>query len=747
MEDWIELYPPTRLRRTRRARIIILLLFCAVALGGLLFCVHFCLRAEPGAERPLLRRLLWTAVPCGWVCIALYRALLAPLRRFAEHAEHMLTGERETLRGTVTVTDELVYIRRSIAVRTLLLDDGAEQRRLSVCAPYARQLGNTPRGMSLAVVHGYVAAFSPAPPDGPAPRRAFRAILRGFRRFFAGFHNYVLWLLLAGFLCAFAAMRVTDVPPAERVTVMIDAPAADEAALTAALDGARPEGIRLLQVRSFSYAFMETRSLHGADIFIVPASKAAQYLPDFQPLPPGLEGTRYTADGTDWGVRVFDAAAQRGCADAMIRYDPAEDYYLFFGKETLHAGAQDDAAVRIARAFLALGDSPAPAEAPLSVEPVAGLPADFILGMDVSSVLSEEASGVRYYDSDGTERDLFAILAEAGVTHIRVRVWNDPFDAAGNGYGGGNCDVGCAAEIGRRAAAAGLALIVDFHCSDFWADPGKQTPPKAWAGLSLSEKADALSAFVCESLQAIADAGASVSMVQIGNETNGFFCGERDWDAIAALMQSGARAVRETCPGARVALHFTNPERAGAYADYARQLSDRGVDYDVFASSYYPFWHGTLDNLRAALGNVTETYGKQTIVMETSYAWTEEDSDFSGNTISAASRVAKPYPFTVQGQADALRDVIAAAADTEGCLGVVYWEGAWISVGGASWASNSARWEKHGSGWASRFAAEYDPADAGKYYGGCAVDNQALFDPSGRPLDSLRVFSLVRGGN
>ena len=223
MEDWIELYPPSRLKRTRRARIIILLLFCAVALGGLLFCVHFCLRAEPGAERPLLRRLLWTAVPCGWVCIALYRALLAPLRRFAEHAEHMLTGERETLRGTVTVTDELVYIRRSIAVRTLLLDDGAEQRRLSVCAPFARQLGNTPRGMSLAVVHGYVAAFSPAPPDGPAPRRAFRAILRGFRRFFAGFHNYVLWLLLAGFLCAFAAMRVTDVPPAERVTVMIDA--------------------------------------------------------------------------------------------------------------------------------------------------------------------------------------------------------------------------------------------------------------------------------------------------------------------------------------------------------------------------------------------------------------------------------------------------------------------------------------------------------------------------------------------
>ena len=354
MEDWIELYPPTRLKRTRRARIIILLLFCAVALGGLLFCVHFCLRAEPGAERPLLWRLLWTAVPCGWACIALYRALLAPLRRFAEHAEHMLTGERETLRGTVTVTDELVYIRRSIAVRTVLLDDGAAQRRLSVYAPYARLLGRTPREMSLCAVHGYVAAFSPAPPGGPAPRRVFRAILRGFRRFLGGLHNYVLWLLLAGFLCAFTAMRVTDVAPAYKVTVMIDAPAVDEAALTAALGRAKPEGIRLVQVRSFSYAFMETRSLHSADVFIVSASDAAQYLPDFQPLPPGLDGTRYTADGTDWGVRVYDAAQQKGSAASMIRYDSAEDYYLFFGKETLHAGAEDDAACAVARALMEL---------------------------------------------------------------------------------------------------------------------------------------------------------------------------------------------------------------------------------------------------------------------------------------------------------------------------------------------------------------------------------------------------------
>lgn len=751
MDTWIELYSPAQQKRTRRARILISLLFWAVALGGLLFCVLTCLRADPAAGRALIVRLLLAAVPCGWVCIALWLELLSPLRRLAAHAAHMREGARETLHGVVTVTDERIRIRRSITVRTVLLRTGETTQRLNVYAPYARLLGGTPREMTLAVVHSYIAAFTPAPPDGPAKRGGNRALLRALRRFFATLHNYVLWALIAVFLCAFACSRATDTTPANKVTVMIDAPAADEAALTAALAAAKPEGLRMVKVHTFSYAFMETRSLQGADIFIVPASKAAQYLPDFQPLPPGLEGTYYTADGEIWGVRVYDAAALRGCADTYIQYTApgadAEDYYLFFGKGSLHAGAQDDAACVIARALMAL-DAPAPeAAAPLRVAPVDGLPPDFILGMDVSSVLAEEASGVRYHDFDGAERDLFEILAGAGVTHIRVRVWNDPYDGAGNGYGGGNCDVSCAAQIGRRAAAAGEQVIVDFHYSDFWADPGKQTPPKAWSGMSAEEKAGALYDFTRESLQTIMDAGADIAMVQIGNETNGFFCGERDWDAIALLMQSGARAVRETCPDARVALHFTNPERAGAYADYGAQLAARGVDYDVFATSYYPFWHGTLQNLTDVLSAVAETYGKRTLVMETSYAYTPADTDFSANTISDGSKVAKPYPYTVQGQADALRDVIAAAARADGCLGVVYWEGAWISVGGAGQASNSARWEKFGSGWASRFAADYDPADAGKYYGGCAVDNQALFGPDGLPLDSLRVFSLVRGEN
>ena len=383
----------------------------------------------------------------------------------------------------------------------------------------------------------------------------------------------------------------------------------------------------------------------------------------------------------------------------------------------------------------------------LFVRRVENLPEDFILGVDASSVLAEEASGVVYRGFDGRPQDVFRTLADCGVTHIRVRVWNHPFDAQGRGYGGGNCTAETAGEIGRRAAAAGMKLIVDFHYSDFWADPGKQMVPLAWKDLDAQAKSEALYAYTKESLEQIRAAGAEIGMVQIGNETNGALCGETTWDKVTLLMSAGSRAVREVCPEALVAVHFANPERSGSYADYADYLDYYGVDYDVFASSYYPFWHGTRENLAQVLGGIHRLYGKQVMVMETSYAFTLADTDFSGNTVSAESGLSGNYPFTVQGQANAVRDVVQTVADTPGGLGVCYWEGTWISVGQRSYEENSAIWERYGSGWASRWAASYDPEDAGRWYGGCAVDNQALFAPDGTPLESLKLFALLRRGN
>jgi len=366
----------------------------------------------------------------------------------------------------------------------------------------------------------------------------------------------------------------------------------------------------------------------------------------------------------------------------------------------------------------------------------------FILGMDASCVPSLEAGGVRYYDKEGQEQDVFEILADAGINYIRVRVWNHPFDEEGHGYGGGNCDIQNALQIGKRATRCGMKLMVDFHYSDFWADPGKQMEPKAWKNMNIQEKTDALYAFTCDSLQMLKDAGVDVGMVQIGNETNGGLAGETSWENMAKLFSAGAKAVRDTLPEALVAVHFTNPEKPGAYEYYGQQLDAYQVDYDVFASSYYPVWHGSLENLQKVLTHIHETYGKQVLVAETAHAYTAEDLDFHGNTVTADTQT--PYPKTQEGQAAWVTDVAQAVSQIPGGMGVFYWEGTWIAAGGNSYEENRKLWETYGSGWASSFAGAYDPEDAGRYYGGCAVENQAFFDSRATALESLGVFAKIR---
>jgi arabinogalactan endo-1,4-beta-galactosidase len=396
-------------------------------------------------------------------------------------------------------------------------------------------------------------------------------------------------------------------------------------------------------------------------------------------------------------------------------------------------------------AVAATGPDDGPVEAGITVAKVDGLAEDFDLGVDVSSVLSLEESGVVFRDASGEPADLFDVLADAGVTDVRVRVWNDPWDSDGNGYGGGNTDVPRAVEIGRRATAAGLGVLVDFHYSDFWADPAKQHAPKAWETLSVDAKVDALGEFTTGALEQFADAGVDVEAVQVGNETNNAVAGVSAWPDRARMFAAGSAAVRDVFPDAQVVLHFTNPETAGRYAGYAAQLDAAGVDYDVFASSYYPYWHGTLGNLTTVLSDVAETYGKDVMVAETSWAHTLDEGDGHPNTIQTAY---PQYPTSVQGQATQVRDVVAAvSAVGDAGVGVYYWEPAWLPVGPPeAWEANQALWQEHGSGWATSYAGEYDPEDAGQWYGGSSWENQAMFGFDGRPLESLNVFSYVRTG-
>lgn len=378
---------------------------------------------------------------------------------------------------------------------------------------------------------------------------------------------------------------------------------------------------------------------------------------------------------------------------------------------------------------------------------IEGLSDDFIFGMDASSLLVEENSGVKYYDFNGNEQDPLKTFADSGINYIRLRVWNDPYDENGNGYGGGNNDLPTAIELGSRATEYGMRVMIDFHYSDFWADPKRQHAPKAWEGMSVDEKASALYDYTKDSLTQLLDAGVDVGMIQIGNEINYGMAGEYNQDNVIELLKSGSKAIREVSEeygrDIDIVVHYTRITSKGDVLDLVESLVDAQLDFDMIGMSYYPFWDGGMDNMSRVLELIQGRYGKKVFLAETSYCYTTEDGDGSGNSLTESDLV-NGYPATPQGQASIIHDICQHVSDVGG-IGVFYWEGAWIPVGPAS-ADNSSIWEKYGSGWASSFASDYDPEDAGVYYGGCSWDNQAFFDFEGHPLESINVFNYMRYG-
>ena len=263
---------------------------------------------------------------------------------------------------------------------------------------------------------------------------------------------------------------------------------------------------------------------------------------------------------------------------------------------------------------------------------VTALTDDFIMGMDISSAPSLIDAGVVYGDWDGNALDgddsqakldkFVQFLADNGITHVRVRIWNDPKDADGNGYGGGNCDVSNAVRIAKACAGAGVGMLIDFHYSDFWADPGRQLVPKAWRNYDSDLKEAELGDFTAESLLTIAQTGAQIDMVQVGNETTSGIAGTSSSDipGMCRLFSEGSMGVRAfseiqygNAAQVKVVIHVTNPE-SGNMTTWAKRLADNNVDYDVLATSYYPYWHGTLANLKNQMKTVKDTYGKNVMV-------------------------------------------------------------------------------------------------------------------------------------
>ncbi|MCD7725121.1 MAG: glycosyl hydrolase 53 family protein [Clostridiales bacterium] len=398
-------------------------------------------------------------------------------------------------------------------------------------------------------------------------------------------------------------------------------------------------------------------------------------------------------------------------------------------------------------------------QASVNVEQIA-LSDDFITGADLSSYVALKESGVVFKDEDGnalTDQEFFNYLYDGGMNWVRIRVWNDPYDSNHNGYGGGNSDLDKAIVIGKYATNAGMRVLIDFHYSDFWSDPAKYDAPKAWAGYGLDEKAEAVYDFTLDSLNELKAAGVDVGMVQVGNETNSGICGETSTEGMNTIFKAGASAVRKFDSSCLVAVHFTDPQ--SGFSTYVNGvLAD--VDYDVFGASFYPYWHGTTSQLTTALTEVAKQ-GKYVMVAETSWATTWEDGDGHGNSAPKTSGQDLNYDISIQGQANEIRDVVNAVNAVNDSyagkgLGVFYWEPAWLSayyvynadgsVDQNLYKQNQALWEEYGSGWASSYSYEYDPTDAGLWYGGSAVDNQAWFDFDGTALPTAKIYSLIRTG-
>ncbi|GLX65826.1 glycosyl hydrolase 53 family protein [Paenibacillus glycanilyticus] len=344
-------------------------------------------------------------------------------------------------------------------------------------------------------------------------------------------------------------------------------------------------------------------------------------------------------------------------------------------------------------------------------------PDTFIKGVDISTLQALEDKNVKFYD-EGQEEDLLKIMKDHGVNYVRLRLWNDPVQA------GGYNDKAHVLAMAERVKAAGMKLLLDFHYSDFWADPGQQVKPAAWKDLSFADLKTAVYDYTADVMSELADADAYPDMVQIGNEINSGMLlpdgSTSNMDNLAELIGEGVKAVRDTTPEGQttqIMLHLAEGGNNGKFRSFFDAMEARHVDYDVIGMSYYPFWHGSFQQLKSNMDDIAARYGKPIVVAETSYANTLENGDDHPNTVGENETKLVGFEASVANQKLVTETVLNTVAHVQGGLGlgVFYWEPAWLP--GVGWK------EGEGNAW----------------------ENQAMFDYEGNALDSLNAFRYVPG--
>lgn len=393
--------------------------------------------------------------------------------------------------------------------------------------------------------------------------------------------------------------------------------------------------------------------------------------------------------------------------------------------------------------------------APISVKSVdAALGEDYARGFDASMVGALEEDGIVYYNENGEAEDIFAILKRNGVNWIRLRIWNDPDSAAKKGeftylkekapLSHGDNDLERTVKLAKRAKAYGHKLLIDFHYADSWAHSNSQPAPSAWRSLTtVDEVKKAIYDYTFNVIDTLNDAGATPDMVQLGNEIDGYglllsklASGLDGKTNIVAYLNSAASAVRLTAPNAKIMIHSARGGNPSAAKDLFAAVKE--VDFDVIGLSYYPFFssHGNLNALCSNVKSLKETYGKEVVIAETSFAWTDgynddgEDNqlwyysgndglncaanylvDSDGNLYEGLTTVEYDEMTciepTIQNQANAIRAIIEASANA-GAEGIFYWGGDMVS---------------------------------GRTFGS-TMENQTFFDFNNVALPSLAVFGV-----
>ncbi len=372
----------------------------------------------------------------------------------------------------------------------------------------------------------------------------------------------------------------------------------------------------------------------------------------------------------------------------------------------------------------------------ISVSGIEGLSSDYFMGVDVSSILEVEAAGGVFYDTDGTEKDIFEILAAHGINTVRIRLWNDPYDEDGNSFGGGGNDLETDLEIARRATAAGLNICLDFHYSDFWADPSKQTIPREWADYTSDELRQVVYDYTYEVLEAFAAEGCLPVMVQTGNEINNGFLYPNGSTATyeAIYLASAMSAVKDIDDSILTVVHLANGATYSTISGIIDQLEALDVSFDVIGLSYYSYWHGSIDDFADCVTQLDANYDYKICVMEYSYGYTDDYNENSVNLMSSDDEEDGGYCVSVQGQASYIHDVNEVVASVDSGIGSFYWEPAWLPLAGTSWATEYAHsyLEEQGDGGGE---------------GTVSWANQALFDFDGYALDSLYAYDMLWSDN